>query len=76
MTQLELDLESNTLTVLERRIYRCLKAAEGPVPKEDILKVVWGIDFNTGANRVEVAIRRMRMKGIPIITHRGYGYSL
>jgi len=44
--------------------------------REELLKAVWGLDFDPGTNVVDVSIRRLRLKvpGLPIETVRGVGY--
>jgi two-component system copper resistance phosphate regulon response regulator CusR len=69
------------LTRVELGLLRRLMERRGHVvSREDLLKSVWGIDFNPGTNLVEVHIRRLRHKvdrpfGRPLIhTVRGQGY--
>jgi DNA-binding response OmpR family regulator len=44
--------------------------------KDELLHDVWGLDFDTGSNVVEVCLRRLRAKleGLPVETVRGVGY--
>ena len=69
------------LTRLEYGLLRRLMERRGePVDRADLLRTVWGIDFNPGTNMVEVHIRRLRQKvdrpfDRPLIhTIRGQGY--
>jgi two-component system copper resistance phosphate regulon response regulator CusR len=71
------------LTRVELGLLRRLMERRGHVvSREDLLKSVWGIDFNPGTNLVEVHIRRLRHKvdrpfGRPLIhTMRGQGYVI
>ncbi len=44
--------------------------------REELLRSVWGLDFDPGTNLVDVNIRRLRLKvlGLPMETVRGVGY--
>lgn len=71
------------LTPTEFSILRHLAVNLGqPVRRADMLASLWGIDFHTGTNVVDVHIRRLRAKldepfGRPLIhTVRGSGYLL
>lgn len=44
--------------------------------KEQIVNHVWDYDSEILPNTVEVYIKKMRAKGLPIITVRGFGYKL
>jgi two-component system OmpR family response regulator len=47
----------------EFELLRCLAEADGEVrSKRDLLREVWGIDFDPGTNVVEVSIARLRRK--------------
>ena len=67
------------LTRLEFMLLRELATRAGqPVPKSELLAIVWGCDFDPGSNRVDVCVRRLRSKlGFDLIeTVRGQGYQL
>ncbi len=71
------------LSPRESLLLECLFRAEGDaVTRRDIISAVWGYDFDTGTNLVEVYIRRLRDKvdrDFPeklIQTVRGFGYAL
>lgn len=71
------------LTRTEFSLLRRLAEEPGrPVSRVDLLKSVWGIDFDPGTNVVDVHIRRLRLKvdqafTSPLIhTIRGEGYVL
>jgi two-component system copper resistance phosphate regulon response regulator CusR len=71
------------LTRMEFALLRRLADEPGtPVARTELLKSVWGIDFDPGTNVVEVHIRRLRLKvdqdpARPLIhTVRGSGYVL
>jgi DNA-binding response OmpR family regulator len=71
------------LTPTEFSILRHLAVHLGsPVSRSDLLATLWGIDFPTGTNVVDVHIRRLRGKldepfGSPLVhTVRGSGYML
>jgi two-component system copper resistance phosphate regulon response regulator CusR len=58
-----------------------LARRDAVVPRTDLLRDVWGIDFDPGTNTVDVHIARLRRKierrGRPLIrTVRGEGYML
>lgn len=67
------------LTRLEFILLRELMDRAGePVPKEELLATVWGLEFDPGTNVVDVCVRRIRSKlGYSLIkTVRGGGYQL
>ncbi len=67
------------LTRLEFLLLRELVEHDGrSVPKDQLLSVVWGLDFDPGSNVVDVCVRRLRSKlGFSLIkTVRGAGYQL
>ena len=67
------------LTRLEFMLLRELMDRAGePVPKEELLATVWGLEFDPGTNVVDVCVRRIRSKlGYALIkTVRGGGYWL
>lgn len=71
------------LTPKEMQLLVLLARSAGEVvPRTAIAEQVWGIDFDTGTNMVEAAIRRLRTKVDEpfekklIHTLRGYGYVL
>jgi two-component system copper resistance phosphate regulon response regulator CusR len=71
------------MTDLSEREFGLLRALmEQPgtvVPREQLLSVVWGIDFDPGTNVVDVCVRRLRRKLGPaarIETVRNAGYRI
>lgn len=70
------------LTPREFDLLRTLFQARGrTVPKTELLRDVWGMDFDPGTNLVEVHVARLRRKleacgSSPIRTKRGQGYSV
>jgi DNA-binding response OmpR family regulator len=67
------------LTRLEFLLLRELMEHAGQsVPKDQLLELVWGYDFDPGSNVVDVCVRRLRSKlGFELIrTVRGVGYQL
>ncbi|CAN5308694.1 response regulator transcription factor [soil metagenome] len=46
------------------------------ITKNEIIAHVWDYDANILPNTVEVYVRNLRKKGIPIETSRGFGYKL
>ena len=67
--------EFDLLAFLMRRVGQCVR-------RDDILDRIWGIDFETGTNVVDVHISRLRAKidrdfDTPLLhTVRGAGYRL
>jgi two-component system copper resistance phosphate regulon response regulator CusR len=69
---LSLDLAARSVTVEGRRIelsprefelLHTLASAHGePLSRQELLKRVWGIDFDPGTNVVQVSIRRLRAR--------------
>jgi DNA-binding response OmpR family regulator len=69
---LALDLATRSVTVDGRRIdlsprefelLHALASARGqPLSRKELLKRVWGIDFEPGTNVVQVLVRRLRAK--------------
>jgi hypothetical protein len=69
------------LSVLEFAVIRQLYARDGlPAPRDELLRQVWGEDFDGQSNVVDAVIREIRRKLGPqahvIRTVRGIGYSL
>jgi two-component system copper resistance phosphate regulon response regulator CusR len=71
------------LTRMEFALLRRLAEVPGaPVSRTELLRSVWGIDFDPGTNVVDVHIRRLRLKvdaefPQPLIhTVRGEGYAI
>src|SRR5258708_4717527 len=46
------------------------------ISKEEIINHVWDYDSNILSNTIEVYIRNLRKKNIPIQTVRGFGYKI
>ncbi|MFH2085763.1 MAG: response regulator transcription factor [bacterium] len=44
--------------------------------KEQIISHVWDYDSDILPNTVEVYIKKLRNKGVPVVTVRGFGYKL
>ena len=68
-----------SLTKLEFLLLRELAEHLGqPLPKEELLASIWGLNFDPGSNVVDVCVRRLRSKlGFDLIkTVRGAGYQL
>jgi DNA-binding response OmpR family regulator len=71
------------LTAKEFELLACLVAREGEVlSRKEILRLVWGYDFDPGTNVVDVHVNRLRRKlesaqamGV-LCTVRGVGYVL
>ena len=92
MADLEIDPVAGTvkragraidLTRTEFALLRQLAEHSGEtISRTELLKAVWGIDFDPGTNVVDVHIRRLRLKvdepfDRPLIhTVRGSGYAL
>jgi hypothetical protein len=79
--QLLLDGERVDLTQLEFDVLRYLHEREGrPVPRDALLRDVWGYEWTGGSNVVEVAISALRRKlgdrAPALQTVRGVGYRL
>lgn len=55
-----------------------MRNAGHPVSKERLLSVVWGMNFMSESNVVDVYVRRLRTKLVPeaIVTVRGRGYGV
>ena len=74
----ELDLTSQEFNLIEYLMQR----SDGVVSRSELLEHVWGVGFDPGTNRVEVAVSRLRQKlaaapGAPdIVSIRGAGYRL
>lgn len=69
------------LTKHEKALLGILLCNKGtPVPKEVILKNVWGENFNGSIRVIDTIIKQLRKKlsgyNIQIITHYGYGISI
>lgn len=67
------------LTPRERAVLEVLMAAAGaPVSKQEVLRQVWGMDFEGEPNIFDVYLGRLRMKvGTELIqTVRGVGYRM
>jgi two-component system copper resistance phosphate regulon response regulator CusR len=85
---LELDLDRRTadagsgpvcLSGREFELLRHLMVRQGDVcTREELLKEVWGCEFDPGTNVVDVGIRRLRCKLGPevVATIRNVGYAL
>jgi two-component system copper resistance phosphate regulon response regulator CusR len=85
---IELDLDRRTadagrgpvcLSVREFELLRHLMVRRGDVcTREELLKEVWGCEFDPGTNVVDVGIRRLRSKlGTDLVaTIRNVGYAL
>jgi DNA-binding response OmpR family regulator len=63
-------------------LYTLMENAGKAIPKSELFETVWGYDFMSGSNLVEVTIRRLREKievnpSLPteIVTVRGTGYK-
>lgn len=72
-----------SLTAREFALLRCFLERPGTVlSREQLLEAVWGIDFDTGTNIVDVYVNYLRRKteihGLPrlIVTKVGAGYLL
>jgi hypothetical protein len=79
--ELRLDGARVDLTQLEFDVLRYLQEREGqPVPREALLRDVWGYEWTGGSNVVEVAISSLRKKlgahAAALRTVRGVGYRL
>ncbi|KKU82251.1 MAG: two component transcriptional regulator, winged helix family protein, partial [Microgenomates group bacterium GW2011_GWA2_47_8] len=44
--------------------------------KEQIIAHVWDYDSDILPNTVEVYVKKLRSKGVPVVTVRGFGYKL
>lgn len=53
-----------------------LRHAGQTLTKEKIINGVWNYDADILPNTVEVYIRHLRQKGVPVKTVRGFGYKL
>jgi two-component system OmpR family response regulator len=85
---IELDLDRRTadagrgpvgLSTREFELLRHLMARQGDVcTREELLREVWGCEFDPGTNVVDVGIRRLRSKlGADVVaTMRNVGYAL
>jgi two-component system copper resistance phosphate regulon response regulator CusR len=85
---IELDIDRRTadagsgpvcLSVREFELLRHLMVRHGDVcSREELLKEVWGCEFDPGTNVVDVGIRRLRCKlGAEVVaTIRNVGYAL
>jgi hypothetical protein len=70
-----------SLTPLELGLFRHLRAREGSIgSRNELLREVWGTDFNGGSNVVDAVVRTLRHKlgaaGAVVETVRGSGYRL
>jgi two-component system OmpR family response regulator len=88
---LELDLTRRVATTGDRRLdltqiefgllAALLRAAADPVSRRELLREVWGYEFDPGTNVVDVHVNRLRRKlegvglGDLIQTVRGHGYA-
>ena len=71
------EYDTKSLTDLERRFFNVLARERGKcVSRELLYKDVWNITFETGTNRIDRLVSRLRSKGVKIETHKGTGYSL
>ncbi len=68
------------LTLIEVRVYaRLLDARRGAVSRGDLLLAGWGgarMKLKNATRKVDVAVSRLRAKGIEIGTMRGAGYFI
>lgn len=79
--ELRLDGRRVALSKLECEVLAYLRAREGqPVPRETLLRDVWGYEWTGGSNVVEVAVSGLRRKlgehAGSLETVRGVGYRL
>ena len=68
---------TQTLAEREAALLAHLMRRRGDVcSREELLRSVWGLEFDPGSNLVDVSIRRLRVKvfGLPMETVRGVGY--
>jgi len=79
--RLRLDGAPVDLTRLEAEVLACLQGRAGrAVPREDLLRDVWGHEWSGGSNVVEVVVSGLRKKlgerAAALETVRGVGYRL
>lgn len=53
-----------------------MRHPEQILTKEQVIAHVWDYDSDILPNTVEVYIKKLRNKGVPIVTIRGFGYKL
>jgi DNA-binding response OmpR family regulator len=69
--------ESVVLSARESAVLAHLMRGHGRVcSRKEMLRAIWGVDFDPGTNVVDVCVRRIRRKlpGVPIRTIRAAGY--
>lgn len=66
------NLSSREYSLIEYMMRHCGQL----LSKEQIIAHVWDYDSDILPNTVEVYVKKLRTKGLPIITVRGFGYKL